>query len=146
MRGLDEIVSRWQSLTLLEPCPVPPSLASLEGRRQFAIDREGARDPKFRVQKFAWPDRLDNTLPPGSGLGLQMRVTVHHLNEIWATEMAAAVIDDLAEDGPAEFVEEAARWCFDESRHCRVGYETLLAKARDLSKGDHCPTTLANPV
>ncbi len=39
--------------------------------------------------------------------------------------MAAAVLFDLADDGPPDFLEEAARWCYDEIRHCRMGYTRL---------------------
>jgi uncharacterized ferritin-like protein (DUF455 family) len=56
---------------------------------------------------------------------LQVRAAIHHANEIWATEMAAAVLYDLVDQAPHEFLDDAARWCFDESRHCRMGLARL---------------------
>lgn len=37
--------------------------------------------------------------------------------------MAAACIYDLADQAPPEFLDDAARWCYDEVRHCRMGFE-----------------------
>ena len=94
---------------------------AIESRTPFQIARYAVRDPRYPLLKFAWPDRIDPARGPGEGLQLQIRVAVHHANEIWATEMAAAVLFDLADRAPHEFLDDAARWCFDESRHCRMG-------------------------
>ncbi|MEO6848086.1 MAG: DUF455 family protein, partial [Chthoniobacterales bacterium] len=102
----------------LAPTPLPDSMP-------FEIARHAARDKRFANPAFAWPDRLNPARGAGQGLELQVRAAVHHLNEVWATEMAAAVLYDLAEEAPPEFLEDAARWCFDESRHCRMGYMRL---------------------
>ncbi len=104
--------------------PAPAHLARLG--RSFAIDRLGQRDPRFRLVRFAWPDR-HTPGPAGSGRQLQVRQGVHHVNEVWAAEMAAACLHDLAPEAPAEFLLDAARWCYDEIRHCRMGYERLRA-------------------
>lgn len=95
------------------------------GGKAFSIARKAARDPRFPKPLFAWPDRHTPARGAGEGLELQVRSAVHHLNEIWATEMAAAVIYDLLDEAPYEFLEDSARWCFDESRHCRMGYTRL---------------------
>ncbi len=95
------------------------------GGRAFGIAREGTRDRHFTLAAFAWPDRLDPANGPGEGLELQVRQAVHHVNEVWAAEMAAACIYDLADAGPSEFLTDAARWCYDEIRHCRMGYSRL---------------------
>lgn len=94
--------------------------------RPFAISRKGARDPRFDYAKFPWPDSLVPSRGAGTGFNLQIRQAQAHLNEVWAAEMACAVIFDLGEEGPAEFLKEAARWCFDEIRHCRMGYQRFL--------------------
>jgi len=91
----------------------------------FSIARQAARDPNYPLLKFAWPDRIDPKRGPGEGLELQIRAAIHHANEIWATEMAAATLFDLAEHAPHDFLDDAARWCFDESRHCRMGLSRL---------------------
>jgi hypothetical protein len=106
------------------PC-VPPA-AVRAGAHPFAISREGKRDPRFAYSRIPWPDSLEPARGPGTGFELQVRQAQAHLNEIWATEMAAAVIFDLADDAPAEFLDDAARWCFDEARHCRMGYTRFL--------------------
>lgn len=107
----------------------PPQAAypPVPGRRPFQIARRAARDPRYARLAFAWPDRIDSARGPGEGLTLQVRAAVHHANEIWATEMAAAVLVDLAAQAPPEFLDDAARWCFDESRHCRMGLARLSA-------------------
>ncbi|MCG3209525.1 MAG: hypothetical protein FOGNACKC_03152 [Anaerolineae bacterium] len=106
--------------------PVSPPAPAFEpadfGGQPFAISRTGARDRRFDTVKFPWPDALYQR-HPGEGMELQIRQATHHLNEIWATEMAAACIFDLADHGPAEFLDDAARWCYDEVRHCRMGFE-----------------------
>ncbi|MGH7996653.1 MAG: DUF455 family protein [Opitutaceae bacterium] len=102
------------------------SVLTAAGGRPLRISRTGARDRRFRRCAFAWPDRLKPG-DPGEGRRLQLRQAVHHANEVWASEMAAACLHDLADKGPAEFLEDAARWCFDEIRHCRMGYERLKA-------------------
>jgi hypothetical protein len=96
------------------------------GGKPFAISRLGRRDPRFSYSRIPWPDSLDPSRGAGAGFELQVRQAQAHLNEVWAAEMASAVIFDLAEEGPAEFLKDAARWCFDEIRHCRMGYARFL--------------------
>lgn len=91
----------------------------------FAIARKGARDSRFAPVRYYWPDALDRGFGAGTGLQLQVRAAVHHINEVWAAEMAAASLFDLAEQADAEFLFDGARWCYDEIRHCRMGYTRL---------------------
>jgi uncharacterized ferritin-like protein (DUF455 family) len=56
------------------------------------------------------------------------------VNEVWAAEMAAACLHDFGRTAPHEFLDDAARWCYDEIRHCRMGYERL--KAWGFDDGD----------
>ena len=88
----------------------------------FQISRTGKRDKRFPYALFPWPDSLDPKRGPGEGWELQVRQATHHVNEVWAAEMAAACLFDLLEEAPANFLEEAARWCYDEIRHCRMGF------------------------
>lgn len=111
---------------LVGEAPCPPPAAPRPDSRPFAIAREGRRDPRFAYSRIPWPDSLDPARGAGTGFELQVRQAQAHLNEIWAAEMAAAVIWDLADEGPPEFLTEAARWCFDEIRHCRMGYTRFL--------------------
>jgi hypothetical protein len=103
------------------------SYPPLPERYPFRIARRAARDPRYAQLSFAWPDRIDAARGPGQGLELQVRAAIHHANEIWATEMAAATLFDLADAAPPEFLDDAGRWCFDESRHCRMGLSRLAA-------------------
>jgi len=104
-----------------------PALVELAPhRRPFGIARRGVRDRRFNRAHFSWPDSLWPDRGPGTGFELQVRQAQAHLNEIWAAEMAAACIYDLMEDGPPEFLEDAARWCFDELRHCKMGYTRFM--------------------
>jgi uncharacterized ferritin-like protein (DUF455 family) len=154
LADLDEQQTRWQGLleqssALAQPATAawlaaarqalaaagpgvllgPPAerLPALGATWPLQVARLAARDPRYPRLAFAWPDRIEARRGPGEGLALQVRAAVHHANEIWATEMAAAVLADLAEQAPPEFLDDAARWCFDESRHCRMGLARLRA-------------------
>src|SRR5206468_2761608 len=63
--------------------------------------------------------------PYGEGLGLQLRSAVSHLNEVWAVETGGAILQAFAETLGWEFILDAARWTYDESRHCRMGWQRL---------------------
>lgn len=123
--ALQELDSEWAlSENVIN---IPDFQVSRWGGIPFQISRLGKRDKCFPQALFPWPDSLNPTRGPGVGFELQIRQAVHHINEVWAAEMAAAVIFDLADQAPPEFLEEAARWCYDEIRHCRMGYTRLLS-------------------
>jgi Protein of unknown function (DUF455) len=95
--------------------------------RPFTLPDEPARDDRFRLCGFYWPDILDPSIDYGDHLTLQLRAAVSHLNEAWAVETAGAVLQSLADELGWEFVREAARWTYDESRHMLMGRERLRA-------------------
>jgi len=99
----------------------------LPGRVPFGVAQVPARDPRFIRVRFYWPDMIDPTYPYGEGLRLQVRSAISHLNEVWAVEACAAFLFAFAHDLGWEFVHDAARWVYDESRHCRMGYERLVS-------------------
>lgn len=101
---------------------VPAFEPSRFGGKPFQISRTGKRDKRFPYALFPWPDSLDPKRGPGEGWELQVRQATHHLNEVWAAEMAAACVFDLLESAPSDFLEESVRWCYDEIRHCRMGF------------------------
>jgi hypothetical protein len=107
--------------------PLEPGfkLSPLPGAREFAVADTPARDGRFRRTRFYWPDNFDSSFPYGQGIQLQMRSALSHLNEVWAVETAGAILYAFADRLGWEFVLDAARWCYDESRHCRMGYERL---------------------
>jgi uncharacterized ferritin-like protein (DUF455 family) len=86
-----------------------------------------ARDERYFVSSFYWPDVLDPDYPYGEGVALQLRSAVSHLNEVWAVETAGAILHALAEPLGFEFVRDAARWLYDESRHMLMGKRRLDA-------------------
>jgi hypothetical protein len=102
----------------LQPGPLP-------GAREFAVAETPARDSRFYRSRFYWPDNFDPSFPYGEGVQLQLRSALSHLNEVWAVETAGAILYAFADALGWEFVLDAARWCYDESRHCRMGYERL---------------------
>ena len=104
---------------------LPEALPPPTGAVPFGIARLGRRDKRFASCRFGWPDMLDPERGPGEGLHLQLRQCVHHLNEVWAVEMAAAIICDFSERAPPEFLDDATRWCYDEARHARMGFVRL---------------------
>ena len=108
----------------------PSSSASvtgpLPGSKQYAIPTRPARDARFWPCRFYWPDIVDPNLPYGEGLQLQLRSAISHVNEVWAIEAGGVMLSAFADTLPWEWMHDAARWTYDESRHCRMGYERLL--------------------
>jgi uncharacterized ferritin-like protein (DUF455 family) len=92
-----------------------------------AIPRRPARDERFWPCRFYWPDVVDPGYPYGEGMQLQLRSAVSHLNEVWAIEAGSVNLFSFAHVLPWEWLHDAARWTYDESRHCHMGYERLLA-------------------
>jgi uncharacterized ferritin-like protein (DUF455 family) len=113
----------------------PPSSARtwelLPGSKTYAVPRRPARDPRFWLCRFYWPDIVDPTYPYGQGLQLQLRSAVSHLNEVWAIEAAGVILTAFANVLPWEWIHDSARWTYDESRHCLMGYERLIAWGLD---------------
>lgn len=99
--------------------------------RPFALVEEPARDDRYFVSSFYWPDIVDPDFPYGEGIALQLRSAVSHLNEVWAVETAGAILQALAGELGWEFVREAARWTYDESRHMLMGKRRLDAWGLD---------------
>ncbi|CAN5704782.1 hypothetical protein BH24ACT26_BH24ACT26_08270 [soil metagenome] len=91
----------------------------------FTLPRQPARDDRYFACSFYWPDALDPGYPYGEGLRLQLRSAVSHLNEVWAVETAGAILQGLAEPLGWEFIFDAARWLYDESRHMTMGKHRL---------------------
>jgi hypothetical protein len=107
-----------------------PSLAGgepLPGAKSFAVPQRPARDPRFRSCRFYWPDVVDPAYPYGEGMQLQLRSAVSHINEVWAVEAGGVILSAFADLLPWEWIYNSARWTYDESRHCRMGYERLMA-------------------
>src|SRR5581483_3881390 len=100
---------------------------SLPGTMAYQIPDRPARDPRFWPCRFYWPDIVDPTFPYGEGLLLQLRSAISHLNEVWAIEAGGIMLSSFADVLPWEWVHDSARWTYDESRHCQMGYERLLA-------------------
>jgi uncharacterized ferritin-like protein (DUF455 family) len=56
------------------------------------------------------------------------------VNEVWAIEAGGVILSAFADILPWEWIHNSARWTYDESRHCRMGYERLIAWKLDLSE------------
>jgi uncharacterized ferritin-like protein (DUF455 family) len=101
------------------------------GSRPYVIPDRPARDPRFWPCRFYWPDNVDPEFPYGEGIRLQLRSAISHLNEVWAVETGGVILSAFADVLPWEWIYDAARWTYDESRHCRMGYERLMAWGLD---------------
>ncbi|MBV9342522.1 MAG: DUF455 family protein [Acidobacteria bacterium] len=101
--------------------------APVPGSKAYCIPVHPARDQRFWPCRFYWPDILDPSYPYGEGIQLQVRSAISHLNEIWAVEAGGVILNAFADVLPWEWVHDSARWTYDESRHCRMGYERLVA-------------------
>jgi hypothetical protein len=89
------------------------------------IELTGGRDDRYIDSSVYWPDVLDPTYPYGEGVALQLRSAVSHLNEVWAVDTAARILDELSPELGWEFTRDAARWLYDETRHMLMGKERL---------------------
>jgi uncharacterized ferritin-like protein (DUF455 family) len=107
----------------------PPEVAldPLPGSRPLEVPAKPARDPRYWPCRFYWPDTVDPTFPYGEGIRLQLRSAISHLNEVWAVETGGIILDTFAPVLPWEWIRDAARWTYDEARHCRMGAERLHA-------------------
>ena len=115
----------------VEPSSLSASAGSLPGARTYAIPDKPARDSRFWPCRFYWPDVVDPSYPYGEGMQLQLRSAISHLNEVWAIENGGVMLSAFADTLPWEWIHNAARWTYDESRHCRMGYERLMAWGLD---------------
>jgi uncharacterized ferritin-like protein (DUF455 family) len=106
----------------------------LQGAKPYSVPSRPARDSRFWPCRFYWPDIVDPTFPYGEGMQLQLRSAISHLNEVWAIESGGLMLSALADTLPWEWIHDAARWTYDESRHCRMGYERLIAWGFDPAK------------
>ena len=102
------------------------SAVRFAGGKEYRIPDRPARDPRFWPCRFYWPDTVDPAYPYGEGLLLQLRSAISHLNEVWAIEAGGIMLSAFADALPWEWIHDSARWTYDESRHCQMGYERLL--------------------
>ena len=106
------------SSVLVEPLPTA---------KPYSIPVHPARDQRFWPCRFYWPDVVDPSYPYGEGIQLQLRSAISHVNEVWAVEAGGVILAAFADTLPWEWIYNSARWTYDESRHCRMGYERLMA-------------------
>jgi uncharacterized ferritin-like protein (DUF455 family) len=109
------------------PSPAALTTGTLPGATTYVVPDRPARDPRFWPCRFYWPDVVDPAYPYGEGVRLQLRSAISHLNEVWAVEAGGVMLSAFADVLPWEWIHNAARWTYDESRHCRMGYERLMA-------------------
>jgi uncharacterized ferritin-like protein (DUF455 family) len=114
--------------------PPDVEVASIPDSQSLSVPDLPARDPRYRSCRFYWPDIVDNEFPYGEGLLLQLRSAVSHLNEVWAVEHGGIILSEFADVLPWEWIHDAARWTYDESRHCRMGQNRLAAWGFDPSE------------
>ena len=95
------------------------------GSRSWGVPDRPARDQRYWPCRFYWPDIIDSDFPYGTGLRLQLRSAVSHLNEVWAVEHGGIILSEFADVLPWEWIYDAARWTYDESRHCMMGKARL---------------------
>lgn len=122
--AIDNALLELGGLSLEKPAAARAPV-QLPGRVPFALAEIPARDKRFHLCRYYWPDIIDPTFPYGNGIRLQLRSAVSHFNEVWAVETGGAILHAFADELPWEFIYEVARWTYDESRHARMGYERL---------------------
>ncbi len=108
--------------------------APFPNRREFEVAQVPAREAAYPRVRFYWPDIIVENYPYGEGINLQIRSAISHINEVWAVEACAAFTYSLSEELGWEFILDATRWTYDESRHCRMGYERLMSWGYEKSE------------
>ncbi|MFY9790829.1 MAG: DUF455 family protein [Candidatus Sulfotelmatobacter sp.] len=112
------------------PISLTPA-GALPRAKAYSIPVHPARDERFWPCRFYWPDIIDPSYPYGEGMQLQLRSAISHLNEVWAVEAGGVILSAFADVLPWEWIYNSARWTYDESRHCRMGYDRLIAWGLD---------------
>jgi len=97
------------------------SRPGLSDRARYAIALEPKRDPRWLPAVTQVPPR-----PPRTPQEQQVWVAIDHVNELWASEVAGALIWHH-EGLPWRLYRDAARWTYDEMRHAMMGERRLLA-------------------
>jgi hypothetical protein len=110
----------------VEPPVTAPPAGPLPGARAYSIPAHPAHDERFWPCRFYWPDILDPSYPYGEGMQLQLRSAISHVNEVWAVEAGGVILSAFADVLPWEWLYNSARWTYDESRHCWMGYDRLM--------------------
>lgn len=110
----------------VEPTVSSVPTGPLPGAKGYSFPVHPARDPRFWPCRFYWPDIVDESYPYGEGIQLQLRSAISHINEVWAVEAGGVMLSAFANVLPWEWIHNSARWTYDESRHCRMGYERLV--------------------
>ena len=109
-----------------DPLVPVPHLQGPEGR-PYRAPELAARDDRYFACSFYWPDNFDPEYPYGEGLRLRVRSAVSHINEVWATDTAGVILAAYAPSLGWEWIRDAARWLYDESRHMTMGARRLRA-------------------
>ena len=103
-----------------------PHLQAPDGR-PYRAPEVAARDDRYFPCSFYWPDNFDPNYAYGEGLRLRVRSAVSHVNEVWATDTAGVILVSYADRLGWEWIKDAARWLYDESRHMTMGARRLRA-------------------
>jgi hypothetical protein len=121
---LADRLGRVGGITLEEPSPLAIESVVPPGRA-FQPAKTPARDERYFVSSFYWPDIVDPSYAYGHGVRLQLRSAISHLNEVWAVETAASTLLHFSPELGWDFLFDAARWLYDESRHMLMGARRL---------------------
>lgn len=133
---LDEFGQASARLGAIGTDEAPPEveISPIPGSQPVLIPDRPARDRRYWSCRFYWPDIIDSDFPYGEGLLLQLRSAVSHLNEVWAVEHGGIILSEFADILPWEWIRDAARWTYDESRHCQMGRNRLSTWGFDPSE------------
>lgn len=123
LKGQDELLQSIGGIGLNAPNAISVAQSAEPYKPLETPNRENA----FRKVRFYWPDIVDSSYPYGDGMKLQLRSAVSHFNEVWAVETAGFILYTFADELGWEYVYDAARWVYDESRHVRMGYNRLMS-------------------
>lgn len=121
------------------PSPVKGRRVANIGTR-YELPSSPARDDTYFHCSFYWPDIIDPGYGYGSGLTLQVRTAVSHINEVWAVETAGAALFELSDELGHDFFRDAARWTWDEARHMLMGkrrFDAWQFEPADVPLGDY---------
>jgi uncharacterized ferritin-like protein (DUF455 family) len=95
--------------------------AGFSDRPHYEIALLPKRDPRWLPAITQVPPR-----PPRTPAEQQVWVAIDHVNELWACELAAALMWQH-DNVPWALYRETARWAYDEMRHAMMGERRLVA-------------------
>lgn len=108
--------------------------------RVFQRPTKAQRDPRYERHCELMTHHPVAWVPDDDGVAW-LSHAVSHFNEMWAAEAAAELLYNHS-DAPWPLLKDAARWSYDEARHCQMGIARLQRAGFDIYKDLPAPDSI----